>query len=91
MYSFKKAVRVEVNNTWTRSISQILEDPLPSYAKKVGFNQHGYWFKVELPASVWALVVESDEGVTAAVYHSPKDADAELKEALNDLPPVACD
>lgn len=85
MYSFKHAVRTETNNNWTGQLSAIL-DPLSPRASFEGENKHGSWFKVTLPASVWALAIRSDEGVTVGVYHSPHDADLELKEALNVSP-----
>ncbi len=83
MYQFKHAVRIETDNNWTREISAILQEPLPPRATFEGQNDHGSWFKVTLPASVIALVVRSATGVSAGVYHSPYNADLELKEALN--------
>lgn len=86
MYSFKYAVRTETNSNWTKSLSSILVEPLPPRATFEGENKFGSWFKVTLPASVWALAVRSAEGITVGVYHSPHDADLELKEALNVSP-----
>lgn len=86
MYSFKYAVRTETDNNWSSQMSAILQEPLPPQATFEGENNFGSWFKVTLPASVWALVVRSDEGVTAGIYHSPYDAGLELKEALNVSP-----
>jgi hypothetical protein len=86
MYSFKYAVRTETDNNWSNQISAILQEPLPPQATFEGKNSFGSWFKVTLPASVWALVVRSKENVTVGVFHSPHDADLELKEALNVSP-----
>ncbi len=83
MYSFKHAVRVETDNNWSRQLSAILQEPLPPQATFEGENVHGKWFKVKLPASVWALAVKTDSSTTVGVYHSPYAADFELKEALN--------
>jgi hypothetical protein len=41
------------------------------------------WYKLQLPASVWALAVRSAEGTVVGIYHSPYLAELELKEALN--------
>jgi hypothetical protein len=86
MYSFKHAVRTETENNWTKQLSSVLIEPLPPRATFEGENKFGSWFKVTLPASVWALAVRSAEGITVGVYHSPHDADLELKEALNVSP-----
>lgn len=83
MYSFKHAVRVEADNNMSRQLSAILQEPLPPQATFAGENVHGKWFKVQLPASVWALVVESEGRAAVGVYHSPYAADFELKEAFN--------
>lgn len=89
MYQFKYAVRTERNNGWTHGYKETLSGPLPPNYKAVGTNKHGDWFRVELPASVWALVISSDEGITAGIYHSPAKADDELKEAFNAVKPSA--
>ena len=83
MYKFKNAVRVETDNNWSRQISALLDEPLPPQATFEGENAHGKWFKLQLPASVWALAVRSAEGTTVGVYHSPYLAALELKEALD--------
>jgi hypothetical protein len=83
MYSFKHAVRTETDNNWTNQLSAILQEPLPSRVTHSGNNELGEWFKVQLPASVWALAVISDEGTTVGVYHSPAMLEIELKEALH--------
>jgi hypothetical protein len=83
MYNFKKAERVETNSIWSKQLDAILNEPLPARATFEGANKHGDWFKVQLPASVWALAVRSDEGITVGYYHSPAVADSELREALN--------
>ena len=86
MYSFKNAKRVETNSVWSRQLDAILNEPLPAQATYEGANKHGSWFRVQLPASVWALAVRSDEGITVGYYHSPAEADSELREALNAKP-----
>lgn len=83
MYKFKHAVRVEANNNWSKQLTAILAEPLPPRVSFEGTNQHGSWFRVELPASVWALAIRSDSGTSVGVYHSPWLLDQELKEALN--------
>jgi hypothetical protein len=86
MYNFKSAKRVETNSIWSNQLDAILKDPLPTRATFEGTNKHGSWFRVQLPASVWALAVRSNEGITVGYYHSPADADSELREALNAKP-----
>jgi hypothetical protein len=91
MYRFKRAVRVETNNGWTYGIQQTLTDPaqpLPLHVRPLGETKHGFWYRFELPASVWALVVKSDEGITAGIYHSPAAADDELKEVFDVAKPA---
>jgi hypothetical protein len=83
MYNFKTALRVETNNNPANQLAATLHEPLPAQAAFAGNNKHGDWFRVELPASVWALAVKSDEGITVGYYHSPAAADDELKEALS--------
>ena len=83
MYSFKHSVRVETENNWSRQISALLKEPLPARVERKGTNSHGSWFKINLPASVLALVVTSDEGTSAGIYHSPAALERELKEAFN--------
>ena len=82
MYNFKNAVRVETDNNWSRQISALLDKPLPPHATFEGESVHGMWYRLQLPASVWALAVRSAEGTTVGVYHSPYLAELELKEAL---------
>lgn len=86
MYKFKHAVREETGNNWSRAISALLKEPLPAHVRHEGKNSHGDWFKINLPAGVWALVVTSDAGVTAGIYHSPALLERELKEALYGSP-----
>jgi len=83
MYSFKHAVRVETDNNWSRQMSALLQEPLPARVTYSGINELGKWFTIQLPASVWALAVISDEGISVGVYHSPATLEFELKEALN--------
>jgi len=83
MYSFKHAVRTETDNNWTNQLSAILQEPLPARVTYSGINELGKWYTVQLPASVWALAVISDESTTVGVYHSPALLEIELKEALN--------
>ena len=83
MYNFKHAERVETNSIWSRQLDAILNEPLPARATYEGANKHGDWFKVQLPASVWALAIKSDEGITVGYYHSPNELGIELGKALN--------
>lgn len=83
MYSFKHAVRVETDNNWSRQVSAILKEPLPSNVTYLGENVHGSWFKLQLPASVWALAVRSNLTTSVGVYHSPAVLEFELGKALN--------
>ena len=83
MYNFKNAVREETDNKWSRQISALLDKPLPPHATFEGESVHGMWYKLQLPASVWALAVRSAEGTVVGIYHSPYLAGLELKEALN--------
>jgi hypothetical protein len=84
MYNFKTALRVETNTVWAKQLDAVLlQDPVPTRVSYEGSNKHGDWFTVVLPASVWALAVKSDEGITVGYYHSPFDMDLELRKALN--------
>ena len=83
MYSFKHAVRVETDNNWSRQVSAILKEPLPSNVTYLGKNVHGSWFRLQLPASVWALAVSSDLTTSVGVYHSPAVLEFEIGKALN--------
>jgi len=83
MYKFKNALRTETNNNPANQLSAILKEPLPAHALHAGSNEHGDWFRIQLPASVWALAVKSDDGITVGFYHSPALADLELKEAFD--------
>jgi hypothetical protein len=84
MYNFKTALRVETNSVWANQLDAVLkQDPLPTRATYEGSNTHGDWYSVVLPASVWALAIKSDEGVTVGYYHSPAVMDLELRKALN--------
>jgi hypothetical protein len=83
MYSFRHAVRVETDNNWSRQVSTLFRDPLPTHVEHVGDNVHGSWFKITLPASVWALAVNSERGTSVGVYHSPAVLEFELRKALN--------
>lgn len=82
MYSFKHAVRVEADNNWSRQVSAILKEPLPSHVTHLGQNAHGSWFKLQLPASVWALAVVSGFKTVVGVYHSPYALGLEQRKAL---------
>lgn len=87
MYSFKTAKRVETNTIWANQLNALLErDELPGHVTDLGINKHGHWYKANLPASVYALAVKSEEGITVGYYHSPANLDDELKEALNVKP-----
>jgi hypothetical protein len=87
MYNFKSALRVETNSTWANQLDAVLkQDPLPTRARYEGSNKHGDWYSVVLPASVWALAIKSDEGITVGYYHSPAELDDELRKALNANP-----
>ena len=87
MYSFKTAKRVETNTIWALQLNAVLEkDDLPDHVTALGENKHGRWFKANLPASVYALAVKSDEGITVGYFHSPADLEDELKEAPNVKP-----
>ena len=83
MYSFKYAVRVETDNNWSRQVSAILKEPLPSNVTHLGQNAHGSWYRIILPASVWALAVDSKQGTTVGVYHSPAMLESEIGKALH--------
>jgi hypothetical protein len=83
MYSFRHAVRVETDNNWSRQVSTLFRDPLPTHVEHVGDNGHGSWFKITLPASVWALAVNSERGTSVGVYHSPAILELELRKALH--------
>lgn len=86
MYSFRHAVRVETDNNWSRQVSTLFREPLPEHVEHVGDNVHGSWFKIQLPASVWALAVNNDRGTSVGVYHSPAMLEFELRKALNAEP-----
>ena len=84
MYNFKTALRTETNTVWANQLDAVLkQDPLPTRATFEGSNKHGDWYSVVLPASVWALAIKSDEGITVGYYHSPAVLDLELRKALN--------
>lgn len=83
MYSFKHAVRVEANNNWSRQVSTLFRDPLPNHVEHVGNNIHGSWYKIQLPASVWALAVNDGKRTSVGVYHSPAALEFELRKALH--------
>lgn len=84
MYKFKEAIRVETNSNWANQLDVVLRrDPLPTQATFEGSNKHGDWYSVVLPASVWALAVKSNEGISVGYYHSPAVLDLELRKALN--------
>jgi hypothetical protein len=83
MYIFKTALRVETNNNPAKQLGAILKEPLPAQAAFAGSDKHGDWYRVALPASVWAIAIKSDDDITVGYYHSPASADEELKEALN--------
>ena len=89
MYNFTLAKRVETNSIWAKQLDAILNEPLPPQAEYIGSSKHGELFKVTLPASVWALAIKSDEGITVGYYHAPYDADAEIREAQNAKPKKA--
>lgn len=87
MYNFKTALRVETNSIWANQLDAVLsQDPQPARVNFEGSNKHGDWYSVALPASVWALAIKSDEGITVGYYHSPADLGDELREALNVKP-----
>lgn len=83
MYSFKHAVRVEADNNWSRQVSAILKEPLPSHVTHLGRNADGDWYKIILPASVLALALNSEQGTTVGVYHSPALLECEIGKALH--------
>lgn len=89
MYNFTLAKRVEFNSNPAKQLDAILHEPLPPQAEFVGENQYGTLYKVTLPASVWALAIRSAEGICVGYYHSPYEADAEIREALNAKPKKA--
>ena len=87
MYNFKNARRVETNSIWANQLDAVLkQDPMPARVSYEGSNKHGDWYSVVLPASVWALAIKSDEGITVGYYHSPAELDFELGKALNAKP-----
>jgi hypothetical protein len=87
MYTFKTARRVETNSIWANQLDAVLnQDPRPASVNFEGSNKHGDWYSVTLPASVWALAIKSDEGITVGYYHSPAELDDELRKALNANP-----
>ena len=87
MYNFKTAKRVETNSIWANQLDAVLkQDPMPARVTFEGSNRHGDWYSVALPASVWALAIKSDEGITVGYYHSPFEMDCELRKALNANP-----
>lgn len=87
MYNFKTALRVETNSVWAKQLDAVLtQNPMPTRATYEGSNKHGDWYSVVLPASVWALAIKSDEGITVGYYHSPAELDDELRKALNANP-----
>lgn len=83
MYKFKHAVRTETENNWSLGILKLLKEPLPDRIEYRGSNEHGRWFSVQLPASVIALAVVSEIGITCGVFHSPAMLRLELEEGLN--------
>jgi hypothetical protein len=84
MYNFKTARRVETNSIWANQLDAVLkQDPMPARVTFEGSNKHGDWYSVVLPASVWALAIKSDEGITVGYYHSPNELGIELGKALN--------
>ncbi len=86
MYEFEYAVRVEADNNWSRQISTLFRSPLPTHVEHVGNDAHGSWYKVTLPASVWALAISSNTGTAVGVYHSPSALENELRKASHAAP-----
>lgn len=83
MYSFKYAVRAEANTHQSKAQAGLATETLPDHFKDAGQTAAGQWYRIELPASVWCLLVVAGDQSMSAYYHSPHDLDLELSEAFN--------
>lgn len=83
MHSFKYAVRTESDSNQSRAQHKLTVGPLPSHFEYAGQTPEGQWYRIQLPASLWCLLLVSGGQTTSAYYHSPYDVGLELKEIFD--------
>lgn len=83
MYSFKYAVRTESDSNQSRAQRRLTVGPLPDHFEHAGETAAGQWYRIQLPAATWCLLLVSGDQTTSAYYHSPADVGLELKEIFN--------
>ena len=83
MYSYKYAVRVEENTNQSKAQKRLTQGDLLDHFEFKGITFLGQWYRIQLPASTWCLLLVSGDRSVSAYYHSPYDIDLELKEIFN--------
>ena len=83
MHKFRYAVRTETDSNQSKAQKRLTEGPLPDHVQLGGETAAGTWYRFQLPASTWCLLLVAGDQTTSAYYHSPHDVDLELTEILN--------
>ena len=92
MYQFKYAKRTELNSFWSGELmSYLTKNDLslgwvnpPANAELVIRQDPDRWYRVSLPAGVIALAFKGPQGHQVGYYHSPSEAELELKAIINE-------